>query len=103
MLRGKVDGRTTALVRFALADADKIVEMLKEQKNLELTRWISKEQLTAVLELSRAEIEDLADSDYVSYIEVGGRMSASSAAASDTQEHTTSKERSAQNQDSSQK
>jgi hypothetical protein len=77
ILRRQTQEKLRAIVRFALAKPDKIASRLKDEKRLKIARWLSKEQLTAILELDLQEIEDLADSDFVAYIESGGRLSAS--------------------------
>ena len=77
ILRRQKQARMRAIVRFSLATPDKILARLKDEKNLKIARWLSKDRLTAILELDIEEIEDLADSDFVTYIEAGGKLSAS--------------------------
>jgi len=75
ILRGEVTQKMRAVVRFALANPEKIAVMLEEEKKLKISRWLSKEQLTAILEIDIEQIEDLAETRYVSYIEIGGKLS----------------------------
>ena len=89
ILRGELPQKLRAIVRFALANPEQIATTLEEKK-LKISRWISKERLTAILELDREELEELTEMKFVSYIEVGGRLSASKS-ASQTQETGTLK------------
>ena len=71
-----------AIVRFALANPEKIAAMLEEEKKLKIANWLSKEGLTAILELDLEEVEDLAAADYVAHIDIGGRLGASAGTVS---------------------
>lgn len=78
ILRGKTTQKMRAIVRFALANPDAIAAMLEEKKKLKIAKWLSKESLTAILEVDIEDVKGLAEADYVAYIDIGGRLGASS-------------------------